>query len=214
MTVDASIPRPRHRFFAAIYDQMSKMDEKKLLPLRNFAAGGASGRVIEIGCGTGQNLLRYDWAKVDSLDATEPDPFMLRRAQARAATLEPGARAKVTLHDALAEVLPFPDDSFDTAVATLVLCTVSDLDRALGEIRRVLRPGGQLRLFEHVKAAGTTARIQRVIQPVYGRLAGDCQLSRETEAAVRRFGFDLEVTERTTMGGALWPTFVGVATKP
>ena len=174
---------------------------------------GGSGRVIEIGCGTGHNLLHYSWGKVDSLEVTEPDPFMLRRAAARAATLDPAARTKVTLNEAPAEVLPFPDASFDTAVATLVLCTVSDLDRALAEIRRVLRPGGQLRIVEHVKAGGTTARVQRIVQPVYGWVAAGCQLSRETESAVARQGFDLEVTQRTTMGGPLWPTFAGVATK-
>jgi ubiquinone/menaquinone biosynthesis C-methylase UbiE len=189
------------------------MDARTMLPLRDFAAGSAGGRVIEIGCGTGLNFLHYDWANVEALEATEPDPFMFRRAEVRMAALEPEQRAKVSLHDAPAEALPFPDASFDAAVATLVFCTVSDLDRALGEVRRLLRPGGQLRLVEHVKATGATARVQRVVQPVYGRISGGCQLSRETEAAVRRSGFELEITQRTKMGGPLWPVFVGIATK-
>jgi SAM-dependent methyltransferase len=193
---------------------MAKIDEKTLLPLRDFAAGGATGRILEIGCGTGQNLQHYDWSKVTSLDATEPDPFMFRRTAARAAMLAPAASAKVSLRPSPAEALPFPDGTFDTAVATLVLCTVTDLDRAVGEIRRVLLPGGQLRLVEHVKAVGAMARVQRIVQPVYGFITGGCQLSHDTESALTRAGFALQIKQRTTMGGPLWPTFVGVATKP
>ncbi len=204
--------RKGHRWFAAIYDLTAKADEKKLRPLRELAAGGELGRVIEVGCGTGLNLGYYDWQAVEALDATEPDPFMLRRAEAKAATLADAVRARLRFHPAPAEALPFPDASFDSAVATLVLCSVRDPALALAELRRVLRPGGRLRLVEHVRAPGFAGRVQRAVQPAYGWLAAGCQLGRDTEASVRAAGFDLEVSERTSLG-PLWPAFAGVATK-
>ena len=210
---DASIAQPRHRIFAALYDRMLATAEATMRPLREFAAGGATGCVVEIGGGTGHNLRYYRWANVDSVEVTEPDPFMFQRAEARADRLEPAARLKLMLRQAPAEALPFADGSVDTVVSTLVLCTVSDVDRALTEIWRVLRPGGQIRVVEHVRAAGGVAQVQRIVQPVYGWVAAGCQLSRDTESAVQRHGFDLEVTQRTTLGLPLWPTFLGIATK-
>jgi ubiquinone/menaquinone biosynthesis C-methylase UbiE len=121
-------------------------------------------------------------------------------------------RAKVTLREVPAESLPFEDARFDCVVATLVFCTVADLDRSLAEAYRVLKPGGTMRLAEHVGSAGFEARVQRLVQPVYGWLAAGCQLNRHTEDAVRAAGFELEVEDRTTLG-PLYPTFVGVATK-
>lgn len=170
--------------------------------------------MLEIGAGTGQNLAHYDWSNVTSLDLTEPDPFMLRRAAVRRAALAPAIARKVTMDDALAEMLPFPDASVDTVVATLVLCTVTDPEAAIAEAWRVLRPGGELRLVEHVQAGGLAGRVQRLIQPVYGRVSGGCQLSRRTEDLLRAQGFELDVTQRTTLGAPIVPTFAGVATKP
>ena len=212
MNQNASIPRPRHRWFAAAYDLVAKTDEKRLRPLRQFSAGLAAGRVLEIGSGTGLNLSYYDWVNVESLDVAEPDVYMLQRARAKGGDLPVEARAKVRFHDVPAEALPFPDASFDTVVATLVFCTVAEPGRAISEVRRVLRPGGQLRLLEHVRAPGFKGRVQRTIQPVYGWLAAGCQLNRDTEADVRAAAFELEVTERTAFG-PLWPAFVGVATR-
>lgn len=213
MSADASIPRPRHKWFAAIYERcIEPSDKKKMAPLRTFAAGGAKGRVLEFGAGTGGNLAFYDWSQVESLEITEPDPFMLKRIQPKLAALPDEARAKVHLSDAPAEALPFPDDSFDTAVVTLVLCSVSDPSRAIAELRRVIKPGGEARVIEHVQADGFARSVQRVFQPLYGWLSGNCQLSRRTEDALRNAGFDLEVTERGALG-PLWPIIVGVATK-
>jgi len=182
-----------HRIFAVFYDLCSRLSRKQLAPMRKFAAGGATGRVLEIGCGTGGNFEYYDWAKVESLDATEPDPFMLRRARNKTGTAPEG---KITLHEAPAEALPFPDASFDTVVSTLVLCTVEDPEKAAAEIRRVLRPGGSLRLVEHVRAQGGWARFQDFVQPVYGWLAAGCVMGRNTELTLTAAGFRLEVEDR------------------
>jgi ubiquinone/menaquinone biosynthesis C-methylase UbiE len=209
----ASKSNPRHRWFAATYDFFSKMDEKKTSPMRDFAAGEASGKVLEMGAGTGLNFDHFDWSKVETLDATEPDLHMLKRAQTKLEALPAEVQSKVKLHEAPAEALPFPDGSMDVVVATLVFCTVADPDKAFAEAWRVLRPGGQLRLIEHVVGQGFSGGLQRVVQPVYGWVSAGCKLRRDTEADARRAGFDLEVTQRFSLG-AIWPGFVGVATKP
>jgi ubiquinone/menaquinone biosynthesis C-methylase UbiE len=188
-------------------------DKKKMGPMRQVVAGGAHGRVLELGAGTGANLEFYDWSKVDSLEMTEPDPFMMRYITPKVEALSPETRARVHTSDAPAEALPFADAEFDCAVVTLVLCSVADLEASLGELRRVLKPGGEMRLIEHVKGSGKTATLQKLVQPVYGWTSGDCKLSRETEAAIQAAGFDLEVTEHINTLGPLWPAFTGTAKK-
>jgi ubiquinone/menaquinone biosynthesis C-methylase UbiE len=207
-----SIPTPSHRWRAAVYDNLARLDEKKLEPLRKQLIAGATGRVIEIGAGTGINLAHYDWSKVQSLDLTEPDPFMRRRAEARLADMPSEIRARVRLHPSLAEDLHFTDGEFDCGVATLVLCTVSNPVRALEEIHRVLTPSAELRLMEHVRPTGKADRVQQIIQPIYGWFTGGCHLDRETENTVRKAGFVLAITSRVSLG-PLWPIFVGSATK-
>ncbi|HEX5371083.1 MAG TPA: methyltransferase domain-containing protein, partial [Dehalococcoidia bacterium] len=113
-----------------------------------------------------------------------------------------------------AEQLPFGDASIDFAVVTLVLCTVANPARSLAELRRVLKPGGELRVIEHVKAQGFWANVQRLVQPVYGWVAAGCHLDRNTEQQLRDAGFELQVTERLSLGGPLWPMFVAVARRP
>lgn len=213
MADSSAPPRPRHRWFAAAYDLLARADARKTDPLRDMLAGSAAGRVVEIGCGTGLNFAHFDWPKIKRLDATEPDAFMLKRAEEKADALPPAVRAKVSLHEAPAEALPFPDGSMDDAVATLVFCTVTDPARALAEAWRVLRPGGRLFLLEHVAGDGMTWKVQRTVQPVYGWFAAGCHLTRDTESAVREAGFDLEVTRRLQLG-PLVPGFAGIATKP
>jgi ubiquinone/menaquinone biosynthesis C-methylase UbiE len=137
---------------------------------------------------------------------------MLRRAEARLAKLPLYMRERVTLTEAPAEALPFADATFDAVVATLVLCTVSKLDVAIAEVHRVLKPGGSFRLVEHVAADGFEARAQRFVQPVYGFLAAGCHLTRDTESALRRAGFEVEVLRRERFG-PLAPAFMAVATK-
>jgi SAM-dependent methyltransferase len=199
------VTRPR-RWHAALYDRIP-WSEAKAGPLRRFVAGGATGRVLEIGCGTGANLAYYDWSRVVSLDASEPDPYMLRRAEAKAAALP--AAAHVRLHNVGAEALPFPDASFDTVVATLVLCTVDDVERALAEVRRLLAPGGGFRFVEHVRGEGLLGRAQDLVEPVWGWCAGGCHPNRRTEASLQAAGFALTIERRFNLGPGM-PAIMGL----
>ena len=208
----ATPPRPRHRWYAAFYARVIEPSDRKTMgPLRAIAAGGAHGRVFEPGAGTGANLAHYDWSKVDRLDLAEPDPYMRQHLQPKIAALPADVRDRVHLGDAAAEALPYNDATFDCAVVTLVLCSVEDLPRALLELRRVLKPGGELRLIEHIAADGAWGKVQRAIQPVYGWMSGECRLHRHTEAALRDAGFDVEVRERMKLGVPIFPAFAGTA---
>ena len=129
----------------------------------------------------------------------------------KVAALPAEVRARVHLSDAPAEVLPFEDATFDCAVVTLVLCSVEDLPRSLSELRRVLKPDGELRLIEHIAADRAWGKVQRVIQPVYGWMSGECRLHRHTEAALRDAGFDVNVMERMKLGVPIFPAFAGTA---
>ena len=141
------------RIFAAVYDRgMEGTERAGLARRRHDLLQHATGSVVEIGAGTGLNLDHYPPA-AQSLDLTEPEPPMAERLRRRAGVL--GRKAEVTL--APAELLPFADDSFDTAVSTLALCTVDSPERALAELRRVLRPGGTLLFLEHVRSGGAAA---------------------------------------------------------
>jgi ubiquinone/menaquinone biosynthesis C-methylase UbiE len=147
----------RTRFFAAMYDrQIARAEQAGLRAFREALLAGAAGDVLEIGSGTGANLPFYGPA-VTSLTMTEPQPPMLRRLQHKAG----GYARDVTILRAPAEDLPFNNGSFDVAVSTLVLCGADDQPRALRELRRVLRPGGQLLFIEHVRSADPgQARLQ------------------------------------------------------
>ncbi len=185
-----------HPIFAALYDVIQRPAEKKFLGRhRAYLAGGATGRVLDVGVGTGINFGYYPpEAEVVGI---EPDPHMFRRAQARADRL--GRQVKLLADDA--EQLPFPDGSFDAAVATLVFCTIPDPDGALGELRRVLRPGGQLRFLEHVRAKTPGwQRFQDVMTPVWRRIGAGCHPNRETVGAIERAGFRIEELQHLAFG--------------
>lgn len=169
-----------------------------------------SGDVLEIGAGTGLNLPHYEHAA--RVVAVEPDRVYARRLHARARE----ARVPVEVVAGRAESLPFPDASFDHAVASLALCSVKDLDAALREIRRVLRPGGSLSFLEHVRGDGHVARWQDRLTPIQRRLAGNCHLNRDTPAAIERAGFRLDELERFPLAGGhtlTRPAAQGVAIK-
>jgi ubiquinone/menaquinone biosynthesis C-methylase UbiE len=194
-----------HRWFAAIYDRMMKAGERRVGPIRNRLLGGLEGDVLEIGAGTGANIGHYGpGARVIAL---EPDPHMLRRAQAKLATL---GVTNVEVQRAPAEALPFPDASFDAVVSTLVLCTVDDLAVSLTEIRRVLRPGGRFVFIEHVRGDGALGRAHDLIQPVWGWISAGCNVNRRTEAAIEAAGFETAKVEH--LKSAPWmPVIAGTA---
>jgi SAM-dependent methyltransferase len=201
-----------HRWFAAFYAKFIEPSDRKTMgSLRRFAAGGAHGRVLEPGAGTGANLAHYDWSAIESLDLTEPDPYMRRYLQESVDALPPDVKARVRVADSAAEGLPFDDGTFDVAVVTLVLCSVAEPAASIAELRRVLKPDGELRVVEHVAADGGWGRVQRVIQPVYGWVSGECQLHRDTERLLRDGGFEVQVTEHMKLGAPIFPGFAATA---
>ncbi|MGZ3678968.1 MAG: class I SAM-dependent methyltransferase [Ktedonobacterales bacterium] len=131
------------------------------------------------------------------VEATEQNAYMLRYAQSRACTVP----VPVTVTHAPAEVLPFPDGMFDSALATLVFCSVDDPERALQEVYRTLKPGGTLLLVKHVRSEGRMpARVQDVITPICTRPASNCHPNRDTKRTVERAGFYIEALRRLPNG--------------
>lgn len=193
------------RWFAALYDLATGCFEGGVLrKLRVWVTGEAAGRVLEVGVGTGANFPYYPEAL--GLVAVDPNLFMLARARRRADRLG----RDVGLIRAAAEALPFADGSFDTVVATLVFCSVFDLDRAVAEVRRVLRPGGTFRFIEHVRAeGGLLGRLQDGATPAWRRVAGGCHLNRRTVEAIERAGFELVRLEDHSL--LFMPLVAGVA---
>jgi ubiquinone/menaquinone biosynthesis C-methylase UbiE len=200
----ASPPRRGHRWYAAAYDIVNWWAETRLFArYRPWIAGEASGCVLEIGAGTGANFPYYRAAA--RLVAAEPDPYMLRRARARAHRL---GRA-VWFCQCPAEALPFADASFDAVVSTLVLCTVDDPARALAEVRRVLKPGGTFRFIEHVRADGFAGVVQDCVTPVWRWVGAGCHPNRRTATHIRAAGFEILACEEHPL--PLTPLIIGLA---
>lgn len=187
---------------AAIYDRFMQAGEEACVGAwRQELLAETHGRVLEIGAGTGLNLPHYP-DHVTELVLCEPDPNMRRKLERRVRETAP--RMSVQIIDAHAEALPFDEGVFDCAVSTLVLCSVHQPSRALGEIRRVLRPDGLFTFLEHV-ADEDPDRLawQRRLEPVWKRLAGNCHLQRQTCLSIHEAGFAFERIERERMKRAL-----------
>jgi ubiquinone/menaquinone biosynthesis C-methylase UbiE len=170
---------PGHRVFAALYDRfvIGGPEKAGLREMRAELLAGARGRVLELGAGTGLNLAHYG-EEVTELALTEPDPHMAKRLRARAAEIQTPSQVV----EAGAEQLPFDDHSFDTVVATLVLCTVDDPNRVVAEVARLLKADGQLLLIEHVRDAegSRRARWQDRLQPPWTWIGAGCHPNRDT----------------------------------
>ena len=197
-----------HRWFATLYDPINRMSERRVVgPLRRRLLADLSGDVLEVGAGTGANFEHYPPSA--RVIATEPDPHMLRRAQAKLAT---SGATNIDARMASAEQLPFPDASFDAVVCTLVLCTAGDVPRALAEMRRVLRPGGRLVFLEHVRGEGRLGRFHDLVLPVWRWCGAGCHPNRRTEAAISAAGFEITSLDRTKLMSVV-PGIYGVAAR-
>ena len=180
---------------------------------RTSVCGGARGEVLEIGFGSGRNLRFYP-RTVTRVLAVEPAELSWERARERV-TASGLAVERVGLDGA---ELPVPDASVDTVVSTWTMCTVPEVERALGEARRVLRPGGTLRFVEHSLAPDEgTARWQRRIQPFWGPVAGGCHVDRDIARLVRDAGFHLDLAYEGFVAGGVgkpWLWFVSGSATP
>ena len=200
------------RILALAYDPFLWLGEIAGMRRRRSALlGGARGRVVEIGAGTGLNVAHYPDG-IAELVFIEPDPAMRRRLARR--LQRHGRVARIV--DATAERLPLADASVDTVVSTLVLCTVNDPEHALREIARVLRPGGQLLFIEHVRASSRflAACQDNLLQP-WRRFAGGCRCNRPTVELMRACGFAVAADDVVWRGmpAIVHPLMVGRATR-
>jgi len=170
------------RFVAAAYDALGERAERAgLAAERRKLLADARGRVLEVGAGTGRNVEHYPPGA--DVTYTEPDPHMAKRLRARGESVVP----------ATVEALPFDDESFDTVVSTLVLCTVPEVPAALAEIRRVLAPSGRLLFLEHVRAEPGTPleRWQDRLSRPWRAVARGCNCNRDLVAQIEGQGFVL-----------------------
>lgn len=196
----------RHPLFARFYARISAgMEEAGTGEHRRALLAGLAGSVLELGAGNGLNF-RYYPAAVSEVVAIEPEPHLraLARQRARAAD------RPVRVLDGTAERLPAPDHSFDACVATLMLCSVAEVAVVLREVRRVLRPGGELRFMEHVRASSAGHRwVQRVADATFWpSCCGGCHCSRDPVASISQGGFRVvQLTQYRLPDSRIpWPT--------
>jgi SAM-dependent methyltransferase len=193
------------RVFAAVYDRaVARAERAGIADARRKLLSGTRGRILEVGAGTGLNVEHYPAGS--DVTYTEPDPHMAKRLRARG----------VDVVEVGAEALPFADESFDTVVSTLVLCTVPDVPASLREIRRVLAPGGRLLFLEHVRAA-PGSKLERWQDRLHGpwhALAGGCNCNRDLPASLAAAGFSIEDVRHEAwrfMPAIVRPVVIGAA---
>lgn len=203
-------------FFARLYTRMMRNEHPEQVAHRRRMLEGLRGRVVEIGAGTGANFAHYP-PTVEEVVAVEPERRL--REQAEAAAREADVRIQVV--DALADAIPAEDATFDAAVACLVLCTIPDARAALAELHRVLRPGGELRFYEHVHAHRQPLRGFLEVADrsrLWPLVAGGCHPTRETADTIAAAGFEVERCERFAFAPApvipALPHILGTARRP
>lgn len=205
-----------HPVFARVYEKVAEIGERRGgAEHRQRLLAGLSGRVIEVGAGSGANFTHYP-TTVDEVVAVEPERYLRERAQRAAAQ----APVSVSVADGSANRLPGEPGSYDAGVAALVLCTVPDQQRALAELFRVIRPGGELRFYEHVVAHPKwESRFQRLADATFWpHVAGGCHLARDTTSGIEQAGFVIETCERFPFSPAPFllpdPHILGTARRP
>lgn len=182
----------KHPLFARVYIWLSRGRDPEVEHRRALVAG-LQGRVIEVGAGNGLNFPHYP-SGVSQVLAVEPEPI-LREAAAEAAAEAPVA---IEVVDGTAANLPAQEGEFDAGIASLVLCSVPSQGDALAELRRVIRPGGEFRFYEHVVSSHPRrAKMMRLADRTFWpRIAGNCHLARATQAAIEGAGFEIEEVDR------------------
>lgn len=213
--MESDLSRYQHPRFARAYARISlEAEARGTAAHRDRALAGLAGRVLELGAGNGLNFDHYP-AAVTEVVAVEPDDVLRAIAGERAAR----SPVPVRLVAGHAGALPAETGGVDAAVASLVLCSVPDVPAALGELRRVLRTGGELRFFEHVRSASRwRGLLQDAVTPLWSLGAGGCHLNRDTATAIARAGFEIETLDRfsyaPTRGVPAHAHVLGVARKP
>ena len=197
-----------HPIFARFWQFISEREDAAgQNEYRQELLAGARGRALELGAGNGRNFPHYP-AEVTAVSAIEPEPYLRARAREAAERVS----KPIEVIEGTDDPLPFGDDSFDVAVACLVLCSVPDQQRALGELRRVLRPGGELRFYEHVvPTRPRQAKLFRAADNsgIWPKLGAGCHCSRDTGAAIEDAGFKVERVRKLSFNGL--PHILGVA---
>ena len=184
------------KLFAKIYDHlMAPLEKRRIMKWRKNLLEHAKGKVLEIGAGTGVNFSLYK--DCEHITAIEPNPFMLEKAERK----KTKANVPITLIEEKAERLPFEDNSFDTIVVMLVLCSVDDPVQSIEEIKRVLKPDGLILFLEHVEMDQTFLKgLQNMLNPVWKRVCDGCHLNRRTESMIRESGLKI-VSKQSYLSG-------------
>ena len=185
----------QHPRFARLYEKISAESERRgTAEHRDRALAGLSGRVVEVGAGNGMNFRHYP-TTVSEVVAVEPEDRLRALAEAAARTAPVPVRV-VAGHGG---ALPFDDATFDAAVVSLVLCSVPEPKAFLTELRRALRPGGELRFFEHVRSSQPLLGVvQDMITPLWSVIGGGCHLNRDSRKAIDAAGFEIDELDRFT----------------
>lgn len=201
------------RLFARWYPWlMARAERAGQGDIRRTQLNGARGKTLEIGAGSGFSVPYYT-DQVDELTLVEPNPELRGLLAGRVSDAAP---RRVVLADGDVHALDYPDATFDTVTASLVFCSVTDPQRALAEVHRVLKPGGRFLFHEHVRGHGLRAVLQDVITPLQRRVADGCHANRDFESLLLDSPLELDSLTRTRMPATvptIVPLLVGAATR-